>query len=333
MKRVRFHRAFTLIELLVVIAIIGILAAILLPTLAAAKKKAKRAKSLNNQSQIGKAYALYVNGHNDYYPEVFGFAGVGGGIPVEDAETGWDGKPSTGGNFLLTQEGQKAAQESAGTFNAYSAEHQKRLVAAVAGAPGQVRDIFGAGTLPVDRPLNEYVNNNFEVFRCPLDIGGTAFNVDSCYKAWGNSYQPAVADDTFRVQRVLGERTEDAGTPFKLRNQPEGFVERKRFAHVGVLEADDPYEGQSMRQGEMTNPSKKIIQGDWNWPYDQLDAWHASAGLGEHTMLFGDAHAELFLFPSSETMMQWFEPAGYDANGRPLLEDGSQFIDKASAWW
>ena len=58
------YKAFTLIELLVVIAIIGILAGLLLPTLARAKIMAKSAQNRNNMQQIGGAFTMYVGDHD-----------------------------------------------------------------------------------------------------------------------------------------------------------------------------------------------------------------------------------------------------------------------------
>ena len=52
-------KGFTLIELLVVMAIIGILASLLLPTLAHSKEKAKRTGCLNNEKQMGTGSQLY----------------------------------------------------------------------------------------------------------------------------------------------------------------------------------------------------------------------------------------------------------------------------------
>jgi len=161
--------------------------------------------------------------------------------------------------------------------------------------PAVVATLYGATTPEKDRPLNPYITN-LKSFHDPADAGGGAYNVASAWKSFGNSYQPQVADDMFRVKRVLGEASE----------------------------TKDSYAATSMHESEITKTSNKIIQGDWNWPYDRADAWHAKQGEARHIMLYADGHAAEFVFPPTDKMLKWIVPPPHGNMPEP---------DPDYIWW
>jgi prepilin-type N-terminal cleavage/methylation domain-containing protein len=86
-KKTAEKMGFTLIELLVVIAIIAILAAILLPAMAAAHRRAQQINCISNQKQLTQANLMYIDDNHVW---------VGATNPIAS---------SYGGDWMLTMAG------------------------------------------------------------------------------------------------------------------------------------------------------------------------------------------------------------------------------------
>lgn len=76
MESLKIHRqrhvnsgSFTLVELLVTMVIIGILAVVLLPALQKGREAGRRAACMNNLRQLGIAFGMYLDEHNEIYPK------------------------------------------------------------------------------------------------------------------------------------------------------------------------------------------------------------------------------------------------------------------------
>ena len=137
------RKAFTLVELLVVIAIIGILIALLLPAVQAAREAARRMSCTNNMKQIGLGLHMY---HDTFHTLPAGWRG----FDPANGQPHWFGLPGWAWSAsILPYMEQTAIHDSLIHFN-----H------------------------PITDPVNDEARvAEIPIFRCPTDIGETTFDL------------------------------------------------------------------------------------------------------------------------------------------------------------
>jgi prepilin-type N-terminal cleavage/methylation domain-containing protein len=136
----------------------------------------------------------------------------------------------------------------------------------------------GGDILAANRPLNKYVANNYNVFRCPSDAGDANYaNSASCWDTYGVSYYMAFWFDSVGVRHVGGASNwpwPSAGNPGPIKSSEIG-----------------------------RSPVNKLILADFPWYARNVNtfasAWHNDKGKPLFPTLFGDGHEANFLFPAN----------------------------------
>jgi len=221
--RLKLDRAFTLIELLVVIAIIAILAAILFPVFAQAKKSAKQTQCVMHTKQVALALIMYSDEHDSNWAPVANATYTGPGYVPQHPWIGYDNR--NGGGF--------------GQFYG-----DMTMPATRPPAPGKI---------------DPYLKSH-DVKACPERPGGWQLAV--AYNYWHNCVPEISCDISSPYwNRNPKARFQEYGPGAKLMDNRKGFVETRGVADGEIEEPS--YTIATWEHGVWAPVCTFLLQYDW----------------------------------------------------------------------
>jgi prepilin-type N-terminal cleavage/methylation domain-containing protein/prepilin-type processing-associated H-X9-DG protein len=274
------RRGFTLVELLVVIAIIGVLVALLLPAVQAAREAARRGQCSNNLKQQGLGILNYESAMGEYPPgcEVY-----------QDPNTKKPRPDSTVPQFV----------DMTRTWGIAILPYMEQQ---------QLKQAFNA-KLPISNPVNQpLIRNELPAFMCPSDTGPESYNGLPFARASYVGMSGAATSNGVTWGRVLDVIT-NAGAVVAV-TQTDAFQERRGIltvvykpAGIAAVEPRMVSDGSSQTVAVAEWHTKRSVDSQAPSNNYFYAGWGASRAYAAEAAAFvtDDHHAAMFGLPDFTT--------------------------------
>jgi prepilin-type N-terminal cleavage/methylation domain-containing protein len=199
--KIRQFRGFTLVELLVVIAIIGVLIALLLPAVQAAREAARRMQCINKLKQIG----IAVHNYHDTYGSSFP-------VGAQTFNANGDAKRISGFAAMLAFIEQPALYQSL-TAGRFYFTITKTVGSGALTDGGTVGTADGDGVDYAGQKVagtNGYMDKSLDIWLCPSDGGGKSKGSTEMSR---NNYRLCFGDYPVHTANLLANLDATTGMP------------------------------------------------------------------------------------------------------------------------